>query len=527
MRNKYSPAIALLTIYKDLSTLEQFLELKNDVAKACVLLEENEATHQSRLDCYKILNHNYHSLPEVFSLRDVIANRISGEESIAKATAGSTQRCDVTFVIDFGGVYDYEVRADLYVFNHLLSNLLSNARKHTFRGEIRVGFAVGRSLGNEKVDEKSEMAQIGETKEIESDLLRFSVRDSGKGMSVKMANELFKTEVATGDTRGTGLGLPSCLIFSEAVGGYCKIASTQLQDSSGEGGFSEFEFGIRGKIVGEVDNSEANEASTGELDAISKRSLPQSLTVVTVEDSPLIRKVLKRTFKSLDFATQNWVFEEFATVEAAQPRLLELANDPMTVVTVDQNMEAMGGVCKGTDLVQWLVEQKFKGMIISSSGDSDISSEHLQHGAHVAWGKPLKREKALADLLDRFAGPDPKKAALSIAARAYSSDASRLATAPMCSTTAPLPALATSSNRERTRAVSSSNLSAPSWATSLDMVSGATSRFAAVAGRRPRHSAPQRDDSKSPRRKPGSLPHRVHPLQGQHVSSPSLTSPGL
>jgi signal transduction histidine kinase len=232
MRNKYSPAISLLTTYQELTTLEQFLDLKEDMAVARVLLEESEATHQSRLDCYKIMNNNYFTQPEVFSLREVIMNRFSGEEAVAKATTGS-QRCDVTYALHFGDMYDYEVSADLYVLNHLLSNLLSNARKHTFRGEIRVEFAgmVTRASTPASTDKSRLSAEDG--------LLRFLVRDSGKGMDVVMASKLFKTEVATGDTRGTGLGLPSCLIFAEAVGGYCKLAATKPQDSSGDGATQE------------------------------------------------------------------------------------------------------------------------------------------------------------------------------------------------------------------------------------------------------------------------------------------------
>jgi CheY-like chemotaxis protein len=244
-----------------------------------------------------------------------------------------------------------------------------------------------------------------------------------------MASQLFSTEVATGDTRGTGLGLPSCSIFAEAVGGYCKLKCTKMQDSSGEGGFSEFEFGIRGEIVCKK-LLQDDEAPMSDLDIAPQRSFPERLSVVIVEDISLIRKVMKRMIKSVDAqATQGWVFEEFATVEAAQPRLLELANDPMTVVTVDQNMEAKGGVCKGTDLVKWLAKNAFQGMIVSSSGDSDIGLEHLKYGAHVAWGKPLKKDQVCTDILDRFAGPAaifPQKASSLV----------RVATAPRSATRA-------------------------------------------------------------------------------------------
>jgi CheY-like chemotaxis protein len=198
------------------------------------------------------------------------------------------------------------------------------------------------------------------------------------------------------------------LCYSTACAIVQEVTRALVLPRSGDGGFSEFEFGIQGKIVCENRIRISVEEKPVELNTESHSALPKSLTVVVVEDSLMLRKVLIKTIRSLDInVTQCWVFEEFATAEAAQPRLLEIADDAHTIVTVDQNMEAMGGVCKGTDLIKWLAKNSFKGAIVSASGDSDIGLEHKKHGATHIWGKPLKKNQVLFDIMERFApGPN-------------------------------------------------------------------------------------------------------------------------
>ena len=213
-----------------------------------------------------------------------------------------------------------------------------------------------------------------------------------------------RTQVTTGDARGTGLGLPSCLIFSEAAGGYCKLVATSPQDSAGNGGFSEFEFAICGSIVDStplVIDIESTGVSTVETKPPSltlEPSMPSDITVVIVDDSPLIRKVLKKTIQRVNETAAGWAFEEFKTAEASQSRLLELSRDPKTIVICDENMESEGGVLKGADLIKWLVAEKFQGTIVSASGDADVGHVHAECGAHYVWGKPLKKAVIIADL---------------------------------------------------------------------------------------------------------------------------------
>jgi len=101
----------------------------------------------------------------------------------------------------------YKIKADINMLNTILSNLISNAIKFTQKGgEIVV-----------------------ETKDI-GDFIRFTVKDSGKGMSDEFISKLFRidkniTSQGTNDEKGTGLGLIICKEFVEKHGGRIWVES--------------------------------------------------------------------------------------------------------------------------------------------------------------------------------------------------------------------------------------------------------------------------------------------------------------
>ena len=249
-----------------------------------------------------------------------------------------------------------------------------------------------------------------------------------------MALKLFTTAVTTGDTRGTGLGLPSCRVFAEAVDGTCALASSHKQDKTGAGGRSEFAFAIAGsalQVIKENNNTEEKEeekkdhnnndydnegdddenttnddgtttavsitgfsannaennvqtapapaangggveetaaslaassplksrpaalrlpsldsfmvapASSSEGDNDDDRvTMTTTIHMVVIDDSSIIRRMLIRTIKTMASKYKGMcpIFEEFATAEAAQPRLEELKDEPNSLVTIDHNM---------------------------------------------------------------------------------------------------------------------------------------------------------------------------------------------
>ena len=100
----------------------------------------------------------------------------------------------------------------------VLLNLVANAIKFTARGEIFIGIGVDQSSGRRTV-------------------LRFTVRDTGIGMSPEQLGHLFEpfTQADTSTTRhygGTGLGLAISKRLVERMGGQIKVVSTLGQGST-------------------------------------------------------------------------------------------------------------------------------------------------------------------------------------------------------------------------------------------------------------------------------------------------------
>ncbi|KAJ8602175.1 hypothetical protein CTAYLR_003493 [Chrysophaeum taylorii] len=400
-RNKYAPAIYYMQQFLEATEqqnpeVESFLMLAKDVRAAIELLREVEETDQARLDMYKILRGNYVTHLETFDAIAALSRRIGTERTIARAQKEG--RLDVNFRVEVpagcGG--DLQIRTDLYVLSHVLSNLISNARKYTYSGEVAATF-------------------VGQ----QGDILVFRVRDSGSGIPADIASNMFCREVATGDNRGTGLALdpsvlpasPSCALFCRAAGGYIKLKKTR-QASTTQSGMSEFEFGLAGTVVvgggtfiaraaaassfRDLPPPPCSSSSSGITRPPPKRGLP----VIIVDDSEVNRRCVVRSLTRVErlLEASGLSFEQFETVEAAQPTIRDVhERGQFAVVVVDENMQSRGGKLTGTDAIRWMVcELRFRGVIISASGDPAASRAHLKLGAHLAWGKPLPPSSQIA-----------------------------------------------------------------------------------------------------------------------------------
>jgi CheY-like chemotaxis protein len=147
--------------------------------------------------------------------------------------------------------------------------------------------------------------------------------------------------------------------------GYCKLESTQRQDDNGDGGSSDFQFGIAGKVISVLT---VEDVAREQRDAASsKKQLVDDVHVIIIDDQSIIRKMMQRSIENTASGTSGWTFEGFPTAESAQPRIRELKNDSRALVVTDQNMASVGGVLTGTDLIRWMVALPFKGTIVSAA----------------------------------------------------------------------------------------------------------------------------------------------------------------
>jgi signal transduction histidine kinase len=92
----------------------------------------------------------------------------------------------------------YKLKTDARRVQQVLINLLTNACKHTVKGEIRLGCSLTEVPG----------------------MLSFSVEDTGPGIPASEAERIFERFVKLDSfVQGTGLGLSICRQIAQALGG--------------------------------------------------------------------------------------------------------------------------------------------------------------------------------------------------------------------------------------------------------------------------------------------------------------------
>jgi len=177
------------------------------------------------------------------------------------------------------------VRGDSLRIRQILNNLLSNAIKFTQAGSVRVAIEALESSGTHTH-------------------LRFSVKDSGIGISPEAQQRLFNPFVqADGSTTrrfgGSGLGLSICKRLVELMGGEIGVEST-----AGQG--AEFWFALRLEHADRTDSA-LTKVTPARAEARAFVSLKDGAPsasnrakVLVVEDNPINQQVAKSLLERLD-----------------------------------------------------------------------------------------------------------------------------------------------------------------------------------------------------------------------------------
>lgn len=188
---------------------------------------------------------------------DEVLEQIVGASGIAAAQKG------LELVVDIAPELPELLEGDPLRLSQILVNLVSNAVKFSFQGEVVV---------------KIELGDVGPN---DTCWLRFAVQDTGIGMSETERERLFEpfTQGDSSTTRrygGTGLGLAISRRLVELLAGTLTVASEK-----GRG--SRFAFELPFTVVR------------------ARRTLPslESLRVLLAEDNPSQRNALARTLTSL------------------------------------------------------------------------------------------------------------------------------------------------------------------------------------------------------------------------------------
>ncbi|MGV3531543.1 MAG: response regulator [Chthoniobacteraceae bacterium] len=245
------------------------------------------------------------------------------------------------------GLPEY-LRGDSLRLSQILTNFVNNAVKFTERGEVRMGI--------EEVERAGEKVQ-----------LKFSVRDTGIGMTSEQAAKLFQpfTQADMSTTRkhgGTGLGLTICRRLVELMGG-----RIWLESEPGVG--STFHFTVWLGVG----------AGTG-----PRKIVPEKITrlhALVVDDNATAREILQEPLSALGRHTDAVASgkEALAAIRACD------ATDPYDIVFMDWRMPEMDGLQASRHIK---------------------SDETLRHPPHIvlvtAFGREEVREEAERLQLDGF-----------------------------------------------------------------------------------------------------------------------------
>ncbi len=224
--------------------------------------------------------------------------------TVSNAVSLKVQDKGLEFFIQTAPDVPLELVGDPLRLGQVLINLVGNAAKFTEQGEI--------VLSIELVDRERERAR-----------LRFSVRDTGIGMTPEQQAKLFRpfTQADGSMTRrygGTGLGLAISKELVERMGGEIALAS-----SAGAG--STFSFTV--SLGAPPDET------------IPKHTLPldlRGMKVLVVDDNRTAQDILRTSLTAMAF--------QVVTVDSGRAALEELGKRPYDLVILDWRMPELDGV---------------------------------------------------------------------------------------------------------------------------------------------------------------------------------------
>ena len=238
-----------------------------------------------------------------------------------------------------------------------------------------------------KFTEKGEIRLIGELLEQTGDMvkLRFSVRDTGIGMTKEQANRLFQafSQADTSTSRkygGTGLGLAISKRLVELMGGSIWVVSEP-------GGGSTFSF------TGWFGLSEAT----------ARKVLPTrlgSLKALVVDDNASAREVLEEQLRVIGAEVEQVVSgaEAIDAVKSAD------VGRPFDVILLDWHMPGLDGVETARRIRS---DRSLKSVpaiiIVTAFGREDVRSEAERVGVNGFLIKPVNQSTLIDALVEIFA----------------------------------------------------------------------------------------------------------------------------
>jgi signal transduction histidine kinase/CheY-like chemotaxis protein len=220
------------------------------------------------------------------------------------------------------------------------------------------------------------------------------VEDSGPGIPPEKRERLFAKFQESLDllNQGTGIGLCVCKNLSEVLGADLALDSTF---ESGVEGCPGTRFTLRlnqAPVVDmdltETEDSQKTDAPLGTVvdGASLSRDLPDSLSVLFVDDDTVLRKMFNRALRRI---APNWEISEASNGETA---LRIVGSQSFDLIFMDQYMASIEKQLLGTETVRALRAKGVTSTICGLSAN-DKAQEFLEAGADAFMSKPFPCKK--------------------------------------------------------------------------------------------------------------------------------------
>ena len=240
----------------------------------------------------------------------------------------------------------------------IMTNLISNAIKHTRKGSITI------SASWMRTDDDSR------------DLVKLMCQDTGPGIPKEEQADLFNRFTTRGGAPGSGLGLSIAKQLVDLMDGAIWFES----DPTVKPGTACVVM-LPLKIC-EIPQ-QPKEDESGLSAEEDKSPLTEPLKILLTDDIKMNRMMLKRRFQKC--IAPNCIISETATGEEA---LKICETEKFDIIVMDQFMQEAGGVLLGTDVVIALRRAEVDSIIVGCSGN-DLDDKFHTAGAELVWKKPV------------------------------------------------------------------------------------------------------------------------------------------
>ncbi len=303
-----------------------------------------------------------------FQLDEVIS-------SVTTLTAQKAHDKGLEFLAHVSPAIPEHLLGDPLRLSQILTNFVNNAIKFTERGEIRLNIELLERTG-QKVQ------------------LKFSVRDTGIGMTTKQSAKLFQPfmQADASTTRkygGTGLGLTICRRLVDLMGGRVWLES---EPGIGSTFYCTVWLGVS--------------TSTGSGKIVPERL--SQLRVLVVDDNAAAREILAEPLGSIanHVMTVASGLEAIATIKAQNP------DEPFDIIFMDWRMPGMDGL-QASRLIksdETLTKQPAI-VLVTAFGREEVREEAERLDLDGFLIKPVTKSMVLDTLVNVFAEPGDGTAA--------------------------------------------------------------------------------------------------------------------